>query len=296
MGGSVWPTEFLVWPIDNNSVAVKAGTSTSNIIMAVGALTDILNNTNSSNLDCSQVGCTSGTSYAFCNYLGCQNGGNSHSTVYATEVTEPISRFSPYISLKDITGLEVGEDLVIIDPKTSSSVSWSTYQIAALEFPESERRLFSGRDSRRLTTPGGQVKLTKNPKTASAKAIAVANGNNLATTTTHDPDRWWPHWAWWLLGIGLGLCLLSFACVVAVVLCVGQKKSPKKRTLSSRTPEVQPQAQAVTTTAVPMSYAQPMTYQQPQYATTAVPQQQYAYQQPTYAYQQPATRAVYRAY
>merc|ERR1719265_844739 len=88
-----------------------------------------------------------------------------------------------------------------------------------------------------------------------------------ATTTTHDSSKWWPHWAWWVLALGL-LCLVG-ACVAALMpMC---KKEPAKKRAVKK--EVAPApattayaAAPVATMSVPMTMAAPSFVAQPTYA------------------------------
>jgi len=222
------------------------------------ALTTLLN-TSGAEVSCASIGCTS-DSQAYCSSLGCSS---SDLAITGTTLCSPIVANNPQITLCDSSGFSVGGSLVVI----SGGV---TYSFTITNIGESTgRRLLSKRRLADTATVSPNP-----PANVPAGSPAVTVGAT-ATTTTCDKDAWWPHWAYWLLFVGLGLCLAALAAIAAMA-CMMGKKAPKKKAV--KPPPTPPPQTTVTTTAVPMTYAQP--------ATTAVPMM---YTQP---YQMPTTTAM----
>jgi len=238
------------------------------VVPSFGSLTLALEESSDGELSCESLGCTSATSLNFCALLACNSGTTQ---VTATTISEEVQAGTTSITLADISGMSVGDLLVILQQDSTAS-----YTITSLG-----RRLLSKRvqpsGARRLAGVG--VNPAVNPAIKKG-AIAAAKKGSVATTTTHDDSAWWPSWAYWLLFIGIGLCLAAIAAIAAMA-CMGKKKAPKKRALKPPAPAPPvTTTMPVTTTAVPMTYAQP--------ATTAT--MMYA-QQPSYTYAQPFATA-----
>jgi hypothetical protein len=204
--------------------------------------------------------------------LGC----DSVSTpVTATSLSADVASGATELPLGDLSGFSVGDILVMISAAFSQD-----FEIT--ELIPSSRRLLSKRlqsSARRLT--GGTAKVAPAAKKAiTIPAVAAVKAALAVTTTTHDKSVWWPSWAWWLLFIGLGLCLAAIA-AIAAMMCMKKKAPKKKAAKPMAAPPPTTTTMPVTTTAVPMTYAQPAPMM---YA------QQYQ-QAPSYSYTQPLTTA-----
>jgi len=124
---------------------------------------------------------------------------------------------------------------------------------------------------------------------ALAVALLLGVANAAVTTTTHDSSKWWPHWAWWLLALGL-LCLIG-ACVAGLLPFCMKKKAPKTRAVKKAAPAPATTTYTtapVMTMAAPVTTAQPVSYAMaaPSFTTVAAPtyavEQQYAVTAPQY--------------